>query len=99
MDFKDWSFRLFLYKIVLETYLLILYFYTPIEIYIGKRTKNTSDNTAIIFQIFSYIFLLTGILFLIISVIRKEEKNSKFYIAAIGFSLFLIVSIISLIIK
>jgi hypothetical protein len=94
MEFKNLSFRLFIYMIILEIYQGIIYYNKPVDLYIGTKPKTSYDSTMLIFQILSLIFFIAGITFLIISILRKEEKNLKFYVAATGYSFLLLIKII-----
>lgn len=94
--FKNWSFRLLIYRIILEIYFTILNFNKPVVFNIGKKDEQAIDWSYTIFEILIFITFVLGILFIIISIVKKEVKDYKFYIALIGHSIFLLFSILQL---
>jgi hypothetical protein len=92
MIYKDWSFRLFIYNIILIISIVILLInYVPI---LGTKTDYTYERNLVLFEIMLDVTTLFGIVLIIISIFKKETKDCKFYIAFVGFSFVLVLSII-----
>lgn len=93
--YKNWSLRFLIYKIIIEVYLGIIYFNQPIVLDIGtEKTEEPQDLSILIFKLLSILFFILGIVFLTLSVVKKEERDWKFYTSLIGQSVLIIFSII-----
>ena len=93
--YKNWSLRFLIYKIITEIYLGIIYFNKPVVFNITKiKVESTQNFSTIIFQILSGLFLIFGIVFLIISLMKKEQRDWKFYTSLFGHILIIILSIL-----
>ena len=82
-NFKKWSFRFFIDLIFVNG--LIFY----------HVTISSSPQLLVIeiFSILSLIFLIAGCVFLILSIINKEQKNYQYWVSVVGFPLYLVLSI------
>ncbi len=82
-NFRKWSFRLFVDLIFVNG--LIFYHVT---------TSSFPQLLVIqIFSILSLIFLIGGCVFLMLSIIKKEQKNYQYWVSVVGFPLYLILLI------
>ncbi len=82
-NFKKWAFRLF----------IDLIFSQALIFYHISTSDFPQRLVILIFSILSWIFFIGGSLFLILSIVKKEEKNYQYWIALLGFSLYLILTI------
>ncbi|MDI9310542.1 MAG: hypothetical protein QM535_10020 [Limnohabitans sp.] len=93
--YKNWSLRFLIYKIIIEVYLGIIYFNQPVVFNIGiEKIEEPQNLSILIFKLLSILFSILGIVFLTLSVIKKEEKDWKFYTSLIGQSVLIIFSIV-----
>lgn len=81
-NFKKWSFRLFVDLLFAQG---LLYYHV---------TSSGLLNTTLImiFSILSLLFLIGACVFLILSIVNKEQRNYQYWIALIGIPLYLIVA-------
>jgi uncharacterized membrane protein len=92
--FKNWSLRFLIYRIILEILLGIIYYNTPVVLDLGGQHQQNPNLAIQIFQFLIPLLSIIGLVFLGISIFKKEEKDFKFYIALIGHLLFLIFPLI-----
>jgi len=93
--YKIWSLRFLVYKIVFEICLGIIYLNQPVVFNITTEvTESTQDLYVLIFKLLSILFFILGIVFIVISIIKKEERDWKFYVSLIVHILFVLAPII-----
>lgn len=83
-SFKKWSFRLF----------IDLLFSQALLFYHITTSAFPQGLVILIFSILSWLFLLGGSVFLILSIVKKEQKNYQYWIAIVGFPLYLIFTVV-----
>lgn len=83
-NFKKWSFRLF----------IDLLFSQALIFYHVVTSAFPQGLVILIFSILSWLFFLGGSVFLILSIVKKEQKNYQYWIAVLGFPLYLIFTVI-----
>jgi uncharacterized protein YpmS len=93
MIFKNWAFRLFIYHVILNIYIAILFLNRAPAL--GVRIYSSYERSITVFEIMAAITFLLGIIFSIVSVFKKEERDYKFYISSFGFGLLIVLAIIS----
>jgi hypothetical protein len=91
MIFKNWAFRLFIYTIIFNICIAIIAFNRTIVV--DEKMKSIIEPLTI-WAIIADLMLITGIVFTIASIIKKESKDYKFYISSFGFGIFLIAEIV-----
>ncbi|WP_299157040.1 hypothetical protein [uncultured Tenacibaculum sp.] len=84
INFKKWAFRFTIWLLILNTaiaYLIINHTDFP-------GVENNTGIRILFFSILSTILLILCITFIIISTIRKEQKNYQYWISVIGILIF-----------
>ncbi|RZS90566.1 hypothetical protein EV197_3360 [Aquimarina brevivitae] len=91
-NYKKWSFRFIVYLVLLNcvTFYLAINFNSALHNF-ERFIRNMSIATVV-----SILILIAGIVFTILSIKNKESKNYQFYISVIGFSFFIILSLLFL---
>ncbi len=92
-NFKKWAFRFLVYLIFIN----IAAFYLGVNFANGFDNLDLYESKMTILSLLGTILLLAGIIFTILSVTKKEKKNYQYYISLIGYPLFLIVTILSMV--
>ena len=98
--FKNWSLRFLVYKVIVELFLGIIYFNQPVVLNLSKTASVSVQSqplSVLVFQFLSGLFFVLGLLFLILSLIKKEAKDWKWYIALLGWGFMLLIALLSLI--
>jgi|GEM_PF-6577743 len=96
MVFKNWSLRMLIYSLILS--LILAYLMTRLVVVassFGLKSETSLDINVLIFAFSSTIFYYLGIVFLIISFVKKELKDYKFYLAFFGYLLSFLVFLIN----
>jgi hypothetical protein len=91
--YQNWSFRLLIYTITLTIVITIILLNTIEPL--GTKTDFTVERNLLILGITSTLTFCAGIICLIISFLKKEDKNYKFYVSLVGFTFFMLFSIIN----
>lgn len=97
-NYRTWSFRFLIYLISLN--FLIAYIITTstiLKLEDSEKTTNNSDLILSIIVILTNIFLISGVMLTALSIVKKEKKDYKYIISIIGYSIFLIIAILSII--
>ncbi|WP_417861412.1 hypothetical protein [Winogradskyella sediminis] len=99
-NYRTWSFRFLIYLFLLN--LLVAYIIATsttlmIESEGYEKPANNSDLILSIIVVLTNIFLISGIILTVLSIIKKEKKDYKYIVSIIGYSIFLIITILSLI--
>jgi hypothetical protein len=92
MIFKNWAFRLFIYNVILNICIVILVLNRAPAL--GVRIYSSYERNISIFEIMVAITFVVGIVFSIVSIFKKEERDYKFYISSFGFVFLTILTII-----
>jgi heme/copper-type cytochrome/quinol oxidase subunit 3 len=98
-NFRNWSFRFLIYLFllnVLVAYIIATTTTLTIELEGYEKPTNNSDIILSILVILTNILLISGIILTALSVVKKEKKDYKYIISIIGYSIFLIIGILSL---
>ncbi len=91
--YKNWSYRFFIYLVIIN--IVIVFLTINFVSYSGNQKANGFVLKIMILSILSFIFFIAGSILTILSYTKKENKDYKFYISAIGYPLFLILSILA----
>lgn len=95
--FKNWSLRFLVYKVIVEVVLGIIYFNQPVVLNLSKTASVSAQPlSVIVFQFLSGLLFILGLLFLLLSIFKKEAKDWKWYTALFGWSFLLLIAFISL---
>lgn len=95
--FKNWSVRFLVYKVIVEVVLGIIYFNQPVVLNLSKTASESAQPlSVIVFQFLSGLLFIVGLLFLLLSIFKKEAKDWKWYTALLGWSFLLLIAFISL---
>lgn len=100
VNYKTWSFRFLIYLILLNAlvaYIIVTSTTLLIESEGFEKPKNNSELYFHILTILTNILLILGIILTIISILKKEQKDYKYIFSIIGYSIFLILAIITII--
>lgn len=89
-NYKRWAFRFLIYLIVLN----IIVFYLVVNFMDGFQDSVKFNQNMFIFSSIGTIILITGVIFTILSIVKKEEKNYQYYISIVGYIFFIVLSII-----
>lgn len=81
-NYAKWAYKLLVYLFILN----LLSFYMT---YKGSY----APATIVFFNLLNYLFLISGSVLTLISILNKEKKNNQYYISMIGYSVFLIIQI------
>ena len=102
---SKWAFGLFIATIIsiIVTAIYILQFTGGQDIVLYFKLNGINGpgydafvSNMTILSILFFLFLIAGIVFTLLSLLKKEVKNYQFYISSIGFSAILLLGIISL---
>lgn len=91
-NYKKWSFKFLIYLIIIN----IALFYMEVNFANGFNDSEKFNYNLNLISIIGNILLLIGIILSVLSIIKKEKKNYQFYISIFGYSIFLILPILSL---
>lgn len=91
-NYKKWSFKLFLYLIIIN----IVVTYLVINFATGLHDSSRFNQNIGLLSIVGNLILLIGVVLTILSIVNKEEKNYQFYISIIGYPIFIILTFLSL---
>ncbi|CAL2103680.1 conserved membrane protein of unknown function [Tenacibaculum sp. 190130A14a] len=89
-NYKRWAFKFLIYLVVLN----IAVAYLVINFAEGLHDSARFNQNMFIFSTIGTIILVTGVIFTILSIVKKEEKNYQYYISIVGYIFFLVLSII-----
>jgi uncharacterized membrane protein HdeD (DUF308 family) len=92
MNFKKWAFRFLIYIIILN----IIIYYMVINFASGFDDPEKLNQNLTLTSIIGILLLLAGIVFISMSLIKKEEKNYQYYISIIGYPIIIILTLSSL---
>lgn len=90
-NYKRWAFRLLIYVVLFNLaigYLVINYAH-------GFHDEEIFSRNVLIFSIITSLLLVTGIVLTILSIKNKEEKDYKYYSSIIGFSILILMRLLS----
>lgn len=89
-NYKQWSFRLFIYLIVINiiTYREVVYFAS----FPGNDAMTSRMN---FIAIISFGFWLTGIILTVMSYVKKEKRDYQYKVSVWGFAVFTLATIIA----
>lgn len=91
INFKKWAFHFIIWVFIIN----IISFYLTVNYVNISGVENNTGLTIFFFAILASILLLLGIIFIIISTIKKEKRNYQFWISVIGVVLFGILPLVS----
>lgn len=64
---------------------------------VGESSADNTETVMPLIVMLSNLLLFSGIILTVISIIKKEKKDYKFFVSVIGYGLFLVITIASLI--
>ncbi len=91
-NYKQWSFRLLIYLVVING---VVFYQT-----INMNTLADNSQVALLINlegILGGVFLIAGVVLTIMSHIKREERNYQYKVSVWGFSFFIIITIVTLI--
>ncbi|MEL6657797.1 MAG: hypothetical protein AAFY48_04115 [Bacteroidota bacterium] len=91
-NYKKWAFRLFIYVIILN--LAVAYLVASFIPFIHDETAFVRNTT--ILSILSFLSLIAGTIFTVLSYRNQEEKNYQYHISIWGYPIFIALSILLL---
>lgn len=89
-NYKRWAFNFLIYLVILN----IAVAYVVINFAEGLHDSVRFSQNMLIFSVIGTVILIAGIIFTILSIVKKEEKNYQYYISIIGYIFFTVSSII-----
>ncbi|MFY7671958.1 hypothetical protein ACOSP6_12805 [Tenacibaculum sp. MEBiC06402] len=90
-NYKNWSFRLLIYVILLNT--VIAYLITAYQSFADKPDVFYLKKLPL--ALLTSLLFAVGIVFTVLSVNNKEEKDYKYYISVYGYPIFIIFTILT----
>lgn len=90
--YKKWSFRLLIYLIIIN----VLVAYLVMNFAVGFHDVGRFEQNIGILSLVANLILIVGILFTILSIKNKEQKNYQYYFSIIGYPIFLILTLVSI---
>jgi hypothetical protein len=78
--FKNWAFRFMIWILIIN----VIIFYLTVTYVNLPGVKNGTASTLFYLGLLSSILLLFTIIFMVISIIKKERRNYKFWMPIIG---------------
>ncbi|WP_299107219.1 hypothetical protein [uncultured Tenacibaculum sp.] len=88
-NYKRWAFKFLIYLVILN----IAVAYVVINFAEGFHEFARFSQNMLIFSVIGTAILIAGIIFTILSIVKKEEKNYQYYISIIGYIFFTVSSI------
>lgn len=85
-NYKKWSFRFFIYIILLQC----VAFYRTINFAAGIDDTADFELKTSILSLVNILLFIVGVIFTILSIVKKEKKDYKYFISIIGYPLLLI---------
>lgn len=89
-NYKRWAFKLLMYLVVLN----VAVAYLVVNFAEGWHDSVRFNQNMFIFSIIGTVIHFAGVIFTILSIVKKEEKNYQYYISIIGYIFFTVSSII-----
>lgn len=89
--YKRWSFRLFIYFIILN----LTSFYITVNYSNGIDDMEEFIQNLNVISIIANLILLAGIVFTVLSIAKKEKKNYQYYVSIIVYPLFILFTIMT----
>jgi hypothetical protein len=89
-NYKQWSFRLFVYLIVIN----IITYYEVVN-YVSFPGNAAMASRMNFIAIISFGFCLTGTVLTVMSYVKKEERNYQYHVSIWGFSVYTLATIIA----
>lgn len=83
-NFRKWSFRLF----------VDLVFVNGLIFYHLATSAFPQPFVILIFSVLSLVFFIGGSVLLVLSIKNNEQKNYQYWISAVGFPLYLVLSVV-----
>ena len=95
-NFKHWSFRLFIYLIILNILIVYSLIKTPVFGSLNGKNESLENLNAgiLIFSILSFLLLIVGVILTVLSMVNKEERNYQFYVSIIGYPVYIVAALI-----
>ncbi|MEW7292856.1 hypothetical protein [Aquimarina sp. 2304DJ70-9] len=99
-NYRTWSFRFLIYFILLN--ILVAYIVgtsttLSIELEGYEKPQENSDILLSVLIILTNLLVISGTALTALSILKKEKKDYKYIISIVGFSIFLIVAVLSII--
>lgn len=93
--YKKWSFRLLIYLIIIN----VLAAYLVINFVDGFHDIGRFEQNIGILSLMTNLILIIGIVFTVLSIKKKEQKNYQYYFSIIGYPIFLIMTLVSMVLN
>ena len=89
-NYKRWAFKFLIYLVVLN----IAVAYLVVNFAEGLNHSTRFNQNILILSVVGAVIHITGVIFTILSIVKKEEKNYQYYISIVGYIFFTVSSII-----